>query len=446
MLEQVLKNVSVIGAAGKMGSGISLLLLQEMARIEIGENPAGKIPDTILNLVDRNQQVLKGLLSYLKTQLVRYAEKNIVGLRNVLASRSDLVDNAEIIDEYVNRALLIANPTSNFDDTKDSKLIFEAVFEKLELKQQVLSGLAANCSPETLFFTNTSSIPISVVEKAANLEGRLIGYHFYNPPAVQRLVEVITSESTPVEFKRISDEIGKLLKKILVPSNDIAGFIGNGHFIRDGLYGLGQMEILAQTLGQDKSMVIINKVTQDFMIRPMGIFQLIDYVGLDVFQMILETMDRYIEKETLSSHFVQSMLQAGATGGQFSDGSQKDGFFQYQKNQPVSVFDLKGKTYIPITESIIKECDFYLGELPSNFLPWKVLSRDRKKDEKLKIYFTELFQQHSKGADLAQTYLMNSRKISENLVNDGIAASAEDVTKVLGNGFYHLYGPENSLF
>ena len=446
MLEQALKNVSVIGAARKMGSGISLLLLQEMTSMEIKENPNSKIPDTTLNLVDRNHQVLKGLLSYLKTQLIRYAEKNIVVLRKSLISRLDLVDNAEIIDEYVNRALLIANPTSNSKDTKDSKLIFEAVFEKLDLKQQVLSGLAAICSPETLFFTNTSSIPISVVEKAANLEGRLIGYHFYNPPAVQRLVEVITSPSTPAEFKDISDQIGKLLKKVLVPSKDVAGFIGNGHFIRDGLYGLEQMEMLAQTLGQDKSVVIINKVTQDFMIRPMGIFQLIDYVGLDVFQMILETMDRYIEKETLSSQFIQFMLNIGVAGGQFSDGTQKDGFFQYQKNQPVSVFDLNHKTYVPISESMTQECDDYLGELPSTFLPWKVISRDHQKDEKLKVYFQELFQLQSKGAALAQTYLMNSRKISENLVKNGIAASAEDVTKVLSNGFYHLYGPENSLF
>ena len=446
MLDQALKNVSVIGAAGKMGSGISLLLLQEMTRLEIADNPAGKIPDATLNLVDRNQNVLKGLLSYLKPQMVRYAEKNIVALRANLSSRTDLVDNAEIIEEDVNRALLIANPTSNSKDTKDSKLIFEAVFEKLELKEQVLSGLADICSPETLFFTNTSSIPISVVEKAAKLEGRLIGYHFYNPPAVQRLVEVITSPTTPDSFKKLSDEIGKRLNKVLVPANDIAGFIGNGHFIRDGLYGINQMEKLSGELGQDKSVLIINKVTQDFMIRPMGIFQLIDYVGLDVVQMILETMDRYIENETLNSQFIQDMLQAGIFGGQFSDGSQKDGFFQYQKNFPVSVFDLNRKTYVPISESLNSECDKYLGELAPEFLPWKVLSRDRNKDKKMKAYFTTLFQQNSKGAELAKAYLMNSRKISENLVEGGIAESAEDVSKVLSNGFYHLYGPENSLF
>ena len=112
----------------------------------------------------------------------------------------------------------------------------------------------------------------------------------------------------------------------------------------------------------------------------------------------------------------------------------------------MSVFDLNRKTYVPISESLNSECDKYLGELAPEFLPWKVLSRDRNKDKKMKAYFTTLFQQNSKGAELAKAYLMNSRKISENLVEGGIAESAEDVSKVLSNGFYHLYGPENSLF
>jgi 3-hydroxyacyl-CoA dehydrogenase len=446
MLDQALQNVTVIGAAGKMGSGISLLLCQEMARLEMETNPAAKIPEFQLNLVDRNQQVLKGLFVYLRAQLVRYAEKSIVPLRSYLKDRPELVDNGEIIEDFVNRALTMVNLTTDLSSAADSKLVFEAAFEKLDVKKELFTNLNKICSPETYFFTNTSSIPIGVIEEAGGIEGRLIGYHFYNPPAVQKLVETIASKSTADELKQISTELGKRLRKVLVPSNDIAGFIGNGHFIRDGLFGIRQMEELAKTTSIPEAIYMINRVSQDFMVRPMGIFQLIDYVGLDVFQMILETMDKYIDGENLSSTFVQNMLKAEVAGGQYHDGSQKDGFLKYQKGRIIGVYDPDKNAYLEVTPEFTEKCDAALGALPDGHYPWKALSRDRGKDEKFKTYFGNLFNTDNQGSKLAKDYLLNSREISKKLVGDGIAADSNDVSQVLINGFYHLYGPENSLF
>ncbi len=87
-----------------------------------------------------------------------------------------------------------------------------------------------------------------------------------------------------------------------------------------------------------------------------------------------------------------------------------------------------------------------MAELPTGHNPWKVLSRERNKNDKLKSYFTNLFKEDGQGAKLAKEYLLKSREISQNLVSDGIAANSDDVSQVLINGFYHLYGPENSLF
>ncbi len=446
MLDQALQNVSVIGAAGKMGSGIALLLLQEMARLEVEKNPSGKIPEFQLNLVDRDQEMLKGLFTYLKAQLIRYAEKNIVPLRSYFKDRGDLIDNGEITDEFVNRALLAVHATTDIVCASESKMVFEAIFEKLEIKKELLTKLKDICPSDTCFYTNTSSIPISVIEESAGVEGRLIGYHFYNPPAVQKLVEIIASKSTTEELKSISVELGKRLRKVLVPSKDIAGFIGNGHFIRDGLFGIRQMETLAQSTSIPEAIYMINCVSHDFMIRPMGVFQLIDYVGLDVFQMILETMDRYIGDENLSSSFIQKMLKAEVAGGQYHDGSQKDGFLKYEKGRVVGVYDSDKKSYVEVTKDWVANCNSALGDLPQAHYPWKVLSRDRNKDEKLKSYFGKLFEADGQGAQLARAYLMNSREISQKLVSDGIAAKSDDVSQVLVNGFHHLYGPENSLF
>src|SRR6185295_15214336 len=103
------------------------------------------------------------------------------------------------------------------------------------------------CPPDAYFLTNTSSIPISALSQSAELGGRLLGYHFYNPPAVQKLVEVITARNTEPALVELGNELGKLLEKTLVPSHDVAGFIGNGHFIREGLFALERFRELRES-------------------------------------------------------------------------------------------------------------------------------------------------------------------------------------------------------
>ncbi|PCI29128.1 MAG: 3-hydroxybutyryl-CoA dehydrogenase [SAR324 cluster bacterium] len=434
MLNEALQNVTVIGASGKMGSGIALLLLQEMTRLDLEQGFKEVASQKQLNLVDRNQEALDGLKAYLSKQLTRYAEK-------VLKA------DAALTDLFVQKGLTIANFTLELESAKNSKMVFEAIFERLDIKTKLLLDLKEICSEETNFFSNTSSIPISVVEKEAGVEGRLIGFHFYNPPAVQKLVELISSDSTPQALQDMSMELGQRLRKVMVPSNDIAGFIGNGHFIRDGLYAISQIEELSKKVEPNEALYQINRITQDFMVRPMGIFQLIDYVGLDVFQMILNTMNTYIEDEELSSDMINMMIDQGVSGGQFHDGSQKDGFLKYENHKPVATYSLKEKKYIRFDEGDWTEkCDQELGNFSEKHFPWKALSRDAEKDVKLSTYFQSLFEMDSKGAKLAQAYLLNSKKISENLVKNSVAAHSEDVGKVLMNGFFHLYAPENEMY
>ncbi len=74
--------------------------------------------------------------------------------------------------------------------------MFEAVSENPDLKVKILSQIDQNNPNKPWFFTNTSSVPISLIDERANLEGRVLGFHFYNPPAVQRLVELITTNNT----------------------------------------------------------------------------------------------------------------------------------------------------------------------------------------------------------------------------------------------------------
>jgi len=104
----------------------------------------------------------------------------------------------------------------------------------------MFSQINQNNPNKPWFLTNTSSIPIGYLDKEAKLDGRVLGVHFYNPPAVQKLVEVIKTDNTDPELPEFATMFIKSLRKIEVPSYDFAGFIGNGHFMRDALYGMSE--------------------------------------------------------------------------------------------------------------------------------------------------------------------------------------------------------------
>jgi 3-hydroxyacyl-CoA dehydrogenase len=435
-----MQNVAVVGAAGKMGSGISLLLALDIAYRAL-ENPQATY---VLNLVDTNDVALQGLLRYVRDQARKDGEKQVNRLRALYRERAELVENGEMIEAFVAEVMLHLRTGKTLALAKDSALVFEAAFEKEEIKYQIYNELAVLCPSTTWFLTNTSSIPLHVLTDHCGITGRMIGFHFYNPPAVQKLLEVIAPAGCDPELVTLSYELAKALRKRTVPANDIAGFIGNGHFIRDGLFCIREMEHLAEDYGFVPALHMVEKVSRDFLLRPMGMFQLIDYVGIDVFQHILRVMDKYLQ-EGLHSDLVDQYLEMGVKGGQTSSGAQKDGFLKYEKGKPVAIFDPGTREYVPLDEAFLQDMDARLGEHPDPSLTWKSLSRDAAKEAKLRAYFKTLKEVDTLGAGMARNHFLGSREVALDLVRQGVAARAEDVNDVLTLGFFHLYGPVNDF-
>ncbi|HID32736.1 MAG TPA: 3-hydroxyacyl-CoA dehydrogenase family protein [bacterium (Candidatus Stahlbacteria)] len=442
ILDERLEHVAVVGAAGKMGSGIGVLMATEMARLKLKPENRDKIYR--LQLIDISEKGLEGLKSYMLAQLTRLAEKSTVYLRGAYKERSDLVENVDIINAFVAECLKVVNYTTDLDAVRNAHLVFEAIVEDERIKIKTYKKMKKLCSDDTFFLTNTSSIPIGFLDEKAGLGGRLIGYHFYNPPIVQRLVEVIESRSTVSELKELSQELGKRLRKKLVSASDVSGFIGNGHFMRDGLYAISEVERLKGRFRFPGAVYLMDRITQDFLLRPMGIFQLIDYVGIDIFQCILKVMRTHLGDKTLRSGLVDKMVRLGVKGGQNPDGSQKDGFLKYEKNRPVGIFNPRKGEYFMIKDDWKKRIDAKIGPLPEGFVPWKALLVNPQKGERLKVHFDSLKKMDTLGAELAIRFLKETKKIAQKLVDDGVASSPQDVNDVLTNGFYWLYGPINA--
>jgi 3-hydroxyacyl-CoA dehydrogenase len=394
--------------------------------------------------MDTSQNALNGLIRYVKEQALKYAEKNISTVRKLYAHDQSLIDNDEIIRQYVVDLVGLIRTGTRFEPAIDSRIIFEAVSERPELKVDLMQNINRSSKLQPWFFTNTSSIPISWLDDQAGLRGRIMGVHFYNPPLVQPLVETVRTETTHPGLTYFVGEFLNNTGKTAVPAYDVVGFIGNGYFMRDILFAESMMKNLQTRLSYTQSLWAVNKISRDFLIRPMGIFQLVDYVGIDVVQHIMSVMSTYNKAEAMNSPLVDSMMALGIKGGQNHDGSQKDGFFSYEKGKITGIYDPRKKRYSS-SEDMDEWAAGYLGEPGPSWMPWKQMVSHPAKKDLLRKYFAELKQQNSTGAELALQYLQNFREIGQYLVKNKVAFKYDDVNMVLTKGFHHAYGPVNDF-
>ncbi len=108
--DERLQNVTVLGAAGKMGSGILLLTAVEMAELSL--KPENKGKTFCLNAMDVSHAGLAGLMKYLKEQVRKVAEKKTVLLRKLYEDRADLIENDDVITEYVFDVMNVVRPVT----------------------------------------------------------------------------------------------------------------------------------------------------------------------------------------------------------------------------------------------------------------------------------------------------------------------------------------------
>jgi 3-hydroxyacyl-CoA dehydrogenase len=191
-----------------------------------------------------------------------------------------------------------------------------------------------------------------------------------------------------------------------------------------------------------EAVYVIDKITREHLVRPMGIFQLIDYVGIDVVRSILTVMREQIPAPELHSPLLDEYFNAGILGGQYSSGKQKDGFLKYDNNRIVGVYDINLKDYLPI-DAIALRGDNYIGAIPSDHKPWKAVNFSANKTTILEKWFASLANADTPGARLARDYHHNSRKTGILLMESGVAHTTDDVNTVMITGFFHAYGPVN---
>ena len=211
--------------------------------------------------------------------------------------------------------------TTDLNQAADADLVVEAAIENLDIKKSIFAELDKICKPETILATNTSSISITAIAAATKREDKFIGMHFFNPPTVMKLVEVIrgakTSDETFNTIRDLSVEIGKEPVEV----NEAPGFVVNKILIPmineacDLLYtGVASAE------GIDTAMKLGAN-------HPMGPLALGDLIGLDVCLAIMDTLyNETHDPKYRASLLMRKMVRAGQLGRKTGKG-----FFDYRK-------------------------------------------------------------------------------------------------------------------
>ena len=187
------RSAAVIGA-GTMGGGITMSLVN-----------AG-IPVTIIEM---KQEALDR------------------GLATIKKNYASTVSKGRLKQEEMDKRISLIKSTINLDDAKNADIVIEAVFERMDVKQEIFRKLDALMKPGAILATNTSTLDVNAIAAVTKRPQDVIGTHFFSPANVMRLLEVVRGAKTAKDVLATTMKLGKAIKKVPVVSGVCDGFIGN---------------------------------------------------------------------------------------------------------------------------------------------------------------------------------------------------------------------------
>jgi 3-hydroxybutyryl-CoA dehydrogenase len=165
---------------------------------------------------------------------------------------------------------------ASLGDLAECDLVIEAAPEDLELKQELFAALADACGPETILASNTSSLPVTAIAAKVPNPERVVGMHFFNPPALMKLVEVVATARSSEAALGATTEVGRRMGRTPIRAKDSPGFIAN-RLARP--FSLESLRMLAEGVADAPTIDRVVRLGGGFR---MGPFELIDLIGLDV--------------------------------------------------------------------------------------------------------------------------------------------------------------------
>jgi 3-hydroxybutyryl-CoA dehydrogenase len=202
------------------------------------------------------------------------------------------------------------HPCERLEDLAPCGLVIEAAPEDLELKRDLFRRVAGVCGDEALLATNTSSLSVTAIAAGVPRPERVCGMHFFNPPALMRLVEIVPGDATAEDAVSALRRVGERMGRTPVRAADEVGFIAN-RVARP--YGLEALRLLGNRVATHAQIDRICRTGGGFR---MGPFEVMDLVGVDVgFEVSKSFWARSFHEPRWQPHPIQErMVQAGRHG------------------------------------------------------------------------------------------------------------------------------------
>ncbi len=209
---------------------------------------------------------------------------------------------------------------------KDAELVIEVVPEIMELKKKVYAELDAVAGKDVIFASNTSTLPITEIANTTSRPDKFIGIHFFNPPQLMKLVEIIPGEKTSQAITDLTKEFVKSVNKTAVLCRkDVPGFIINRLFIP---------MVHEACYAQDRTGATLEEIDSAVKFKlgfPMGIFELADFTGMDVIHKATIEMHLRDKKVIFPHPTIEKMFNEKKLGQKSGEGFYKYSDDKYER-------------------------------------------------------------------------------------------------------------------
>jgi len=261
------------------------------------------------------QQGIHAVITDISQEL---ADKGKARLQKGLAGR---VEKGKITEAEMNDVLSRITAAGNFSPAKEADIIIESVVEDLEIKKKVFAELDKLARPGVILVTNTTSLSISAMAEVTNRPDKVVQMHFFNPPVIMKLVEIMPGKNTSAGTLKAAEEFAVQLGKdpVVCKNEAPAGIVSRclGQLLNEATWMVASG--VADPEDIDKAMKLGAN-------HPMGPLQLIDFIGLDVHRAKMQTL-RTVLNDPRYQHpdIIDRMIEEGRLGRKVGKG-----FYDYE--------------------------------------------------------------------------------------------------------------------
>jgi 3-hydroxyacyl-CoA dehydrogenase len=267
----------------------------------------GEIAQTIANAE------IPVVLKDVKDELV---EQGIEKARSLWQAR---VDEGKLDAGELQRKLLLIEGTTSYDAFGDADFVIEAVPERMEVKQTVFSELDAVTPGHAILASNTSSLSITEMGEVTSRPEQVVGFHFFYPASVMRLIEVIEGEDTTSETAQAAAAFAQRIRKMPIRCAEAPGFVVN-RILNSSVSELWRYQ---EETGLDVKE--LDRIVGESKAAPMGPFFLTDLLGLDTVLHVAEHLQESYGERFYVHQRMQELVAEGNLGAKTGKGFYEHG-------------------------------------------------------------------------------------------------------------------------